>query len=173
MGKRTRMKARNFIFITTFIAHAFEVDSTKFVFKKIGATHLSAETEIQYKDHDTVIGFIRYTELPLSFYIVHSFFVYPAFRNQGNGDILFKYALSVLKARKARLLFIQPGPFDITNHKFYNLPCGKEREEKIKRLINFYRKNGFNYASWMYRKAAAVTYQLAQIEEDSRYLMVL
>lgn len=160
------------LFISNYLYLVCMEDNITFKTQIIESNCLSEDIKINLRNDNQTIGFVYYTSLLFKIYIVHSYFVFPKFRNQGYGKKLLSYALSVLKDEGARLIFIQPGPFEIKNNRFENLPRGSEREVSIKKLVKLYKSKGFNLAPKIISWGACPIYKLAGIDEDSQYLMI-
>jgi len=138
----------------------------------VGSNSLTTEVKINLEHGNQAIGFIYYIQLPFKIYVIHSFFVFSQFRNLGYGKELLKYAMNTLKAAGAKLIFIQPGPFELKNQQSENLPIGVERTLSIKRLVKIYHLNGFKFAPRIISLGALLVYKAARIQEDPQYLML-
>ncbi len=129
-------------------------------------------TEITCYHHNKTVGYLQTTQLPFSMYVIHSFFVYPEYRNQGYGTKLLNYTCAHLHQRKARSLFIQPGPFEYSNDTFERITDPSERKAKMEQLIKLYTRAGFHTVSRPIASLVAIAYKCCGIPEDARYLMV-
>ena len=133
---------------------------------------LASEARIKLESDNETIGYVYYTQLPCKIYVVHSFFVFDQFRKQGNGKKLLEYVVKTLQAAGARLVFVQPGPFELNHQQYANLPAGKERTLAIQRLVKLYKLNGFRMAPPLISWGARLAYKIAGIQEDPQYLML-
>ena len=124
------------------------------------------ETKISYHQDNSTIGYAEYTKIPLvAFYVIHSLYIFPAFRNKGYGTRLLEHVGEVLKQKGAHKLYIQPGPFEHEE----NAPHAALTMEQ---LVLWYKKLGFIPVNKIISFFAAYLYKLLDIPEDSRYLMV-
>jgi GNAT superfamily N-acetyltransferase len=119
------------------------------------------------------IGSISYVKLPLfSWYVLFDFFVYPEFRNCGIGKTLLGYVVEEIIKKGATRIYVQPGPFECVDGVM--VPCkGQDREERIKKLVNFYSTFQFKTVTQkMVTYALSFFYKIIGINEDSDLLMV-
>jgi len=144
----------------------------EFKSRVVGNGLFDESTKISYLHDDKQVGCIVCTKLPLSFYILHSFFVDPEHRNRGYGSKLLAHACSEIDTQKPRTVFIQPGPFEYIDGEFSDIDEPTEREEKLHRLAKLYARAGFRKAPRPLSLAAALLYKLIGLQEDASYLMV-
>lgn len=148
-----------------------EAQQVAFKVQDHGSRFCVSETHIDYELGNQKIGFVMYTKVPLSLYVVHSLFIYPQFRNQGYGKKLLAYTCARLSSAGARVTFIQPGPFEITNHALHNITASAERESKIQKLVKLYQVSGFKPVHRYLSRCVQLAYYLVGLPEDARYLM--
>lgn len=155
-----------FLFLgTTFCQERFEQ-------KVISSEYFNNETEIRYYKDNTLIGFISYTKVPLlKFYAVHSFFIRPQYRNRGYGKRLLLYTCNHLKKIGAKRIYVQPGPFEITNGRARNI-TDETRDAKIERLLKLYKYTDFTHVANITSACAYILYRMLGIDENPRCLMV-
>ncbi len=166
------MEKKVFCFIYLFLFSIINANINKvYKAKVISHSCIATEVKIKYYLDNEMIGFISYTQIPFYIYAIHSFFIYPQFRNKGYGKELLIYTLELLEEQEASLIFIQPGPFEINNHYFENLPPGEERLLKINLLIKLYQSVGFKTVHELIAKGVTCIYILAGINENPKYLM--
>lgn len=118
-------------------------------------------------------GFLSYLRIPvINWYMLFNFYIYPEYRHEGYGKILFNKVLTDMIAKGATKIFIQPGPFELVDGNLV-FPNKEEKEERIKKLVIFYEKYNFHLMSNrpLY-KMMLLIYKIAGIEEDPRYLMI-
>ncbi len=131
---------------------------------------LSNETKVHLYDDMKEIGYLSYTKIPLlNRYIIHSFYIYPATRNRGYGKKLLVYACDRLKDRRAHMVYIQPGPFEMIDGHLQNVQVF--REEKIKKLVSLYKGCGFAPVNSITQMFAYIFYTCIGIDEDPKYLL--
>jgi len=143
----------------------------EFVAKQVSSGCLESETRIEYTLDRKLIGFAHYTRIPFSIYALHSLFVYPEFRGKGYGKELIKCAVQKIKQAGGRLIFIQPGPFDLKGDMFQDLPEGNEKTEGVRRLVKLYRAAGFRPTNKLISQCSRLIYYLAAIQQNPKYLM--
>jgi GNAT superfamily N-acetyltransferase len=119
-----------------------------------------------------LIGFISFTKVPLlKLYAIHSFYIYPPYRNRGHGKKLLVYTCDHVKKLGAQRIYIQPGPFEIVDG-----VCEKIVDEthriKIQKLITLYKNAGFTFVNRFISRCAAIIYPILGISENAQYLMV-
>jgi len=130
------------------------------------------ETKIRYYLNEQEVGYVSYTKIPLfSFYILHTLYVHPQYRNHGYGKQMLEYACSCLKKLGASRLYIQPGPFEI-NEDGYLVTALASYDGRLEALIEFYRKSEFEFASKLLAGFAYLLYKCVGIDENAQYLMV-
>lgn len=144
----------------------------KFHFKHSESNVIMHETIIESAIENKTIGFIYFVHFPFSIYVLHTFFIYPEWREKGYGTKLLAFATCYLKKLGARFIFIQPGPFDIKNGEFENIKNGKARDVKIKKLINLYTSVGFKKVNRFISTLSKFIYYCAKIEENPDHLMI-
>ena len=164
------MLKKYFILISIFLSSFAQ--QVEFKSKIVGSGFFDETTEIGCFIDDTQIGTIECTQLPFSFYILHSFFVGAAHRNKGYGRDLLSRACNHVDIRNPRTVLIQPGPFEMSNDGFTRVTEPDERESRLLRLCSLYEKAGFHKASKPVLLAAALLYKLIGLPEDAQYLMV-
>lgn len=69
-----------------------------------------------------------------SFAVLYNFYVYPACRRQGFGQELLMHTLGDLKARGFSKIFIQPGPYELSDSAFKK----NNLREKVASLVRLY-----------------------------------
>jgi len=118
------------------------------------------------------VGFIAYDKIAVvPFCVIHSFYIYPEYRNKGYGRRLLNYTCAYLKSCGAKKTYLQPGPFeldedgDVEN----NVPS---RKLKLQRLVKFYKNSQFAKTNRALSYCAALLYKCMHIDENSDYLMV-
>lgn len=116
------------------------------------------------------IGHLYYERLPLSIFVIHTFFIKPIHRNKGHGTRLLEMACNEIKNKGARMIFIQPGPFEQVDQEFRAVT--RDKLKKIELLIKLYTKVGFKSAPRVLRYFAAYVYKLVGLQEDAHYLMI-
>lgn len=97
--------------------------------------------------------------------------MYPDFRCRGYGGALVKHLCSFEKNGGKRI-YIQPGPFELTDNGLYKEIDISSYEVNIQKLIVFYKKFGFNPVSNISSLCAKVLYGIVCIDENANYLMV-
>lgn len=127
-------------------------------------------TDISYSISQKEIGSISYTKMPLlNYYVIHSFYIKPEFRNHGHGHELILYLFNYLKAMGATRVYIQPGPFEMgPNFSFSQ----KAYEENTQKLIKLYKSVGFDFVGKISSNLAYILYYFMSLKENSNYLMV-
>ena len=136
--------------------------------------YLSTEVEVGILNNtQDLIGTITYLQIPFSIYILHSFFIDPAFRNKGYGTRLLEHVIQLITKRSPRLILVQPGPFELKNGQVQNLTPGPGREQYLHKITAFYARNGFQPAPSVLRKFSHLLYRIIGINEDPQYLMTI
>jgi len=130
-----------------------------------------SESKILCIDAEEEIGFIYLVELPYSYAVLHSFFVFPHYRNQGIGKDLLHYACMHLKQKGIQKIYVQPGPFDLNGDHFEKIDHEPERPARLKKLLKLYKSAGFEYSTQILSKIAACVYAVIGLGEDAQYLM--
>ncbi len=144
----------------------------EFATKIVSSDLITNETEIDYYVDNTLIGFVSFTKVPLcNMYAIHSFYIYPKYRNKGYGKKLLAYTCNHVKDLGARKIYIQPGPFEIVDGRGENI-TDETREERIQKLIKLYKEAKFNFVNPFTSRCAYVLYKILRISENSEYLMV-
>lgn len=132
----------------------------------------SNEAKITYFDDIDKLGFIFYTKMTMiNAYVIHTFFIHPKFRKRGYGKKLLAYTCEFLKRKGISKIYLQPGPFELENGRMVAVP-DNEQKERMKRLINMYKKAGFRKSNRLLSFIAKFLYGIMGIHEDSNYLMV-
>lgn len=135
---------------------------------------MTTKTCIKYAINNQQIGFINYFKIPcFPVYIIHTFYIYPSYRNKGYGRELISYALFRLKKKKVSKIYIQPGPSEIKNDSFRSIVNDNERINKTKKLVNFYNSLGFVPVNKFFSNALYFFYKVFKISENPRDLMVM
>jgi GNAT superfamily N-acetyltransferase len=120
---------------------------------------------------ETKLGFVYFRKIPLvPWYAIHSLYVHPQFRKQGYGTLLIKHACAALKALGTTRAYVQPGPFELEDEK--PVSVGTEYVPRMKSLVSFYQKLGFQKTSTTMSALARCFYFIARIHEDANFLMV-
>lgn len=130
-------------------------------------------TTISCCTEEAKIGSIECLQLPCSFYVLHSFYVYPDYRNQGIGKALLARACMFLKNQRAYKTYLQPGPFELDGDALVEITDKQEYQIKMKRLVALYRSVGFQPVYAFNAAVIGIFYKIFQMSEDARYLMVL
>jgi GNAT superfamily N-acetyltransferase len=134
---------------------------------------LLTELEIAYYVAGERVGYIHYIKAPLvPFYVLHSFYIYPSYRNKGFGRRLFAYVCDYLQGVGARRIYIQPGPFELDKSNRYSDLSVLDREAQLKRLICFYKNNEFVCVNRALSLCASFLYVCMGIAENPKHLMV-
>lgn len=127
--------------------------------------------EISYYNSNQKCGCISYAKVPLiPVYILHSFYIFPEYRNKGHGTKLLMYACKYVQLLGAQRIYIQPGPFEYDdkaiskNDSIYAI--------KTQRLVKLYAKEGFMSTHIITSLLAIMVYKITGINEDARHLMV-
>lgn len=129
------------------------------------------DTWIDLYDNSNHIGFVSYRKIPLtSFYVVHSLYVNPNYRNQGYGKRLVMYVYNLIRCNGGTRIYIQPGPFEMENDK--GVKVTKDYQERMRNLIAFYKKMGFQWTHKVTSSFASFIYKIMGIDENAKYLMV-
>lgn len=122
-------------------------------------------------DND-VVGHIEFMKASSSSYILHSFYVYPNYRGKGYGKKILLYMCNLLKERGARTIYIQPGPFEMTDDGQPSISDPDIFKVKLQRLVKLYKGVGFGFVNKLTSTCAAILYKIIGIDEDAFYLMV-
>ena len=144
----------------------------QFVVKTVHKGFFDTTKKITSYDNDQEIGYLYYEQFPLSFFVIHTFFIQKKNRNQGQGTALLAYACRKLKKTGMRKVFIQPGPFE-RQGTLHLAIHSQERAQKIRALVRFYKRAGFIPAPHVLSSCAQYLYTLVGIDEDAHYLMIL
>lgn len=132
----------------------------------------SRETVIHYMIQKKEIARIAIRKAPLfHFYIFHTLYVLPEYRNGGIGKNLLEYACKYVKTQGASRIYIQPGPFELDEQGCLIKPTA-QYDERMDKLLTLYRKCGFTAASKSLTYCAYLLYTCMRIDEDSAHLMV-
>lgn len=148
-------------------------------FKCVIITNGFIDNQVQVNYYNNIssknfISFLRYTRVPLSNkYVIHSLYTAPKYRNKGIAKKLILYTINLLKDKKAKAIYIQPGPFEIINKQSTNIIEPNERKYRVEKLIKLYKSIGFKPVSKMMSKLSTVLYKILGIQEDANCLMVL
>lgn len=116
------------------------------------------------------LGYLYYEKLPLSIYVIDTFFVKPPYRNRGIGTHLLQKTCQEIKKHGGRYILVQPGPFDLYNSEFR--PAITNKNKKLEQLVCLYKKVGFHLAPQLLRMIAGFIYKLIRLDEDAQYLMI-
>ncbi|BDC34393.1 hypothetical protein Noda2021_03510 [Candidatus Dependentiae bacterium Noda2021] len=141
-----------------------------YVSQTVHKNWLSTTTKVAYYNNRKEIGHLYYEQLPLSIVVIHTFFVEPSYRNNGYGTCLLHMVCKEIKNGGARMIVIQPGPFEHVGQEFK--PVTTNRSERLEQLVRLYTKVGFTVAPHILRYLAACVYKLARLDEDAHYLMI-
>jgi GNAT superfamily N-acetyltransferase len=146
-------------------------DSINFLESKSEAFSYFTKTRRISAQHDNKeLGYLYYEKLPLSIYVIHTFFVKPPYRNKGVGTHLLQKTCQEIKKLGGRYILVQPGPFDLYNTMFRSVITNKNK--KLEQLVCLYKKVGFNLAPRLLRVIAGFIYKLIRLDEDAQYLMI-
>lgn len=149
-----------------------EQEKQHFNIKTLNKNFLNTTKKITYYYQDQQVGYLYYERLPLSLFIVHTFFIRQENRNQGHGTALLQFACNKLKYVGARKIIIQPGPFEREGNKFIDVPTN-ERTQRLDQLARLYKSVGFSPAPRIVRCLAKYLYKIINIDEDAHYLVIL
>jgi GNAT superfamily N-acetyltransferase len=136
----------------------------------INKNSFAEDVKIELAVDSELVGYLGYTRLPLSYYIIHSFYIYPQFRAQGYGKKLLVYGCDVLKNCKPRKIFIQPGPFELVDGQMIDIN-GEEEQIALAKLVRLYGSVGFEPVSTWTVGVAFMLYKVLWIDEYAEYLM--
>ncbi len=165
-------KYRFFLIIFCFFGLVFSETKESFNHQLVSSGLLDNEVQVSYYLNDLEIGFVSYTKMPVfDFYIIHTFYIYPEFRNRGYGSHLFGYCVNHLKSINASRVYVQPGPFEIEGD-VVEFVCDASREVGIQKLVKLYRSHGFDFVGKAVSCFARIVYKVVGIDEESDYLMM-
>ena len=142
-----------------------------FLSKEVSKNLLINEKKITYLVDSQEVGFISFTNF-FSLYIIHSFYIYPVYRNNGLGRKLLLHTCNYIKKLGGRKIYIQPGPFELVEETFTNIADPRLRKAKLVKLILFYKNVSFKSVYPVTQKCASFLYKILQISENSSYLMI-
>ena len=135
-------------------------------FKHVDHPGIVYQETIQLIQDQQELGCVSFIKVPLSHtFAVHSFYIYPKYRNHGYGTRLLQYVCDYLATKDAHKIYVQPGPFELPNVSGGN---GLNTQQ----LIKLYTKCGFERGNKLTSTLAGLLYLLININENSRYLMV-
>jgi|GEM_PF-2232328 len=160
------------LFFITVCAHVYPA-SERFTHKiQAGSNWLHKTVMIDsYVDNEKV-GFIAYDKIAIvPLYVIHSFYIYPPYRNKGYGRRLLNYACEHLKLHGANKIYLQPGPFELTEDGYIDNSVSSS-EVQLQWLVNFYKKHQFVKTNKALSYCAALLYKCMHIDENADYLMV-
>jgi GNAT superfamily N-acetyltransferase len=161
------------IIAITLVLFAQIISGAEFVTQVAEKGFLHTTQKITCYNGGEAIGYIYYEHLPLSFFVIHSFFIRRHNRCQGHGAALLEFTCHKLKEMKARNIFIQPGSFEHDDNGMLIIVPREERAERLAAIIRLYERVGFHFAPRILSFCARYLYKLMGIDEDARYLMVL
>ena len=135
---------------------------------------------IIYDEHQPM-GTVHFIAVPkTSFFYLHSLFVLEEFRNCSVGTTLMRRALTEIKERKARKVFLRVGPFerkyDESFENYQSIPYKKDQDEykvKIQDLERFYQNLGFTKPSFFEKSALDLYLFFAQFKARGSEFMIL
>lgn len=165
------MKARIRASVALLVIHIFGATHATFKVEEQSSYGCVTDACINYEIDNTTVGFVSYTKVAGVVGVIHSLFIYPQFRNKGNATKLLDYTCNVLKEQGAYVMFIQPGPFDLTKQGFQNIAAGDERTIKLQKLVKLYTAVGFKPVHKCVAGCVRLAYYLGGLHEDARYLM--
>ncbi len=143
-----------------------------FKHQNISSGFLRNESKISYYVGTNKVGYISYTKIPfVHFYALHSFYVYPSYRNKGDGKRILNYASEYLTSLGAQRIYIQPGPFEIDSDGRLDR-SDPSYELKLQRLVRFYKDNGFVVVNRWLSYFVNLLYKCMSIDENADYLIV-
>lgn len=161
-------------FLWTILITCASIFSEKPFTEKVITSGWLYEVEVSYYEENNLVGFLCYTKIPLlSWYIIHTFYVFPQFRNQGFGKKLLIHTRDLLKKLGAYRIYIQPGPFELQHDMVIKIANQKQHAQALQKLEKLYHAIGFEKVSYIVRTCATIMYLLMGIDEDTTYLMVL
>lgn len=130
-------------------------------------------TTIYCYEEGKEIGSVELLRLPFSFYVAHSFYVHPDYRNQGVGRALIAQVCLFLKTNGAYKTYAQPGPFELKEGELGEIPDKTEYQEKMKKLVALYRSVGFCSVHPITSTLVGFAYSIVRMSQDASYLMVM
>src|SRR5579864_6973531 len=86
-----------FLHVVMFCFFAVCAQATEFQHTILKDTCYDTTTEITCYHQHKAVGFLQVTCVPFSIAVIHSFFVYPEYRNQGYGTKLLQYTSTYLR----------------------------------------------------------------------------
>lgn len=134
--------------------------------------HQQVKNDIKIDVYDDAehIGFVSYTKTPLlPFYILHSLYVYPNHRKKGYAKRFLPFVCQEIADAGATKIYIQPGPFEMSNDGIVNV---EDYQKRMEYLIPFYESMGFKKVDVILSWLASFIYKVANIQEDAQHLMV-
>lgn len=156
--------------LTFFLQISYTFTDHSFKKEIIDSGFFTNEVQIQYFVQSKNVGFVGYTKFPLvKFYVIHSLYIQPQHRNQGYGRNLLQHACQALQQLGATQIYIQPGPFEISES---YMPNAEAKHRNIQKLVRFYESEGFKLVNWFTSFMANILYKIIGIDENSSYLMV-
>ncbi len=156
------------------ICSTFGLPTKQFQHKVLKSGWFTHTVKTNYIVDNQSIGFISSTKiLSKRVYVLYSFYIYPPCRNKGYGRELLIHTCSRLKRQGAKMIFIQPGPFELTESGNMKTLDADEYAARLKKLIAFYKSCGFKMVSGFLSPCASLLYKIIGIPEDSSYLHVM
>ncbi len=135
-------------------------------FKHVDYPNAVYQETIQLIEDQESLGFVSFVKIPLlRTFVIHSFYIYPQYRNHGHGTRLLQYACDYLITKNACRIYVQLDPFELPD-------VTSDNGLNIQQLIKLYTKCGFEPCHKLTSSLAGLSYSLININENSRYLMV-
>jgi GNAT superfamily N-acetyltransferase len=160
------------IFLSLLFSAAIAADPY-FVIENQDSLYYHGQKIVLLSTEHRYIGQVSYIKLSLSPYaIVHSLYVDPAYRGQGNAKSLLQKVLAVAAQYNVHTFFIQPGPFEFQRNTAISI-TGNERTVAMEKLVHLYESLGFyriqnKILHWL----LVILYRIFAIDEDAYYCMV-
>lgn len=162
------------LLVITFLPSILCASSSDHTFKhsKPNDDSLLDEVKIECFVGEECVGFISCVKIPLlNDYVLHTFYVYPEYRNKGYGTHLLTHACDYLQSIHARNIYIQPGPFELNQDGCLDNAMD-DRPLRLQRLITLYKKNQFVRAEEWLLPFIRLLYTCMDIQEEANHLMV-
>lgn len=166
-------KLQFFFFVTLFFSFtSYTAEKTFLIEESRDSGWFISDSRLDCSVDGCVVGYAGLSHLPFSCHVIHSLYVYPEFRGRGYGRTLLVHACELLKQRNAWKVFIQPGPFELSNGKIIDPESYDQELLLLNQLSVFYAHVGFRKVNWLYAKAAKLLYWLISLDENADFLMV-
>lgn len=170
-GVNINTQDRHSVIPLEYAAHPCE-SNQQFIVRAMNSCIFKGRT-VYLHQHMQRIGQISYVKIPCTNWnMIFDFYVEPEHRNNGNGTQIFTKALEEITKDGIEKLMIQPAPYEIVNGTVVRYH-GTEHAEKTQRLMNFYRKYGFEVANnACFLRMVRAAYFMGRIDDDARLCMV-